>query len=110
MESPELMNQNIFQTKFLEERVHIPPSRKKDDHINWINMQISGATVVEPTGIMRTNAAELEILTAWFSRVVPSWIRRGISDLQRLYPMKANRMPNLFRRDADDLCGLPIAP
>ena len=80
MDSTELLNQNMFQTKFLEEQVPIPLSRKKDEHIHWINVQMSAATRVEPTSIMRTNAAEIEMISAWFGRVVPPWIKRGMSD------------------------------
>ena len=80
MDSSELLNQNRFQEKFLEERIAIPAARKKEEHINWINMQMESATVVEPTNIMRTNAAEIEMISSWFSRVVPPWVKRGVNE------------------------------
>ena len=79
MSSQELLNQQLFQGRFLEERVHVPFPRKKDDHINWINTQIDSATVVEPQHIMRSNAGELELLAEWFGRHIPIWLK-GVSN------------------------------
>jgi len=80
MDSAELFSVRTFQIKFLEQRIHIPATRKQNDHIAWINGLLDTATEVEPKYIMRTNAAELEVLHEYFGRHVPIWVRRGQPD------------------------------
>jgi hypothetical protein len=50
---------------------------KKDEWINLLNRNLENATIVEPTRIMRTNAAEIDFMTTWFSIFVPTYMRVG---------------------------------
>ncbi len=90
MEATQLINQNMFQNKFLEEGITVPHQRKKEEHSNWINMQMASATVVEPSYLMRTNATELEIFERFLGWHLKSWVRRGMipkeTDIVRAVP------------------------
>jgi hypothetical protein len=80
MSPAEIYGIRTFQIKFLEKRARMPTNLKQATHVNWINSLMDTATVVEPTHIMRANANELELLTSYFARYVPIWIRRGVPD------------------------------
>lgn len=77
MSAAELHNNNTLQIKFLEQRMPIPPSRKKEDNNKWINAEVEKATIVEPMPFMRTGAAELELLGPWLSSHIRVNIAQG---------------------------------
>jgi hypothetical protein len=76
-EANELLNQNKYQEKCLEHGVSLTKSMKKDEWINLLNKNLENATIVEPTRIMRTNAAEIDFMTTWLSIHVPAYMRVG---------------------------------
>jgi hypothetical protein len=76
----ELASSKNVQIKYLELREAIPPLMKHVDHIAFVNRAMENATVVDSMKIQRVDASELELLTGWFGRKVPPWIKRGTSN------------------------------
>jgi hypothetical protein len=76
----ELLTQQRYKIKCLEHGVPFPNSMKREDWESLVRRAIENATVVEPTSIMRTGAAEMEMISTWFARHVPIWIKLGRPD------------------------------
>jgi hypothetical protein len=73
----ELWHQNKFQVKCGDYGVPAPPTMKRIDWENIVRRNIEDATIVQPTQALRTSALEYEILTAFFSIHVPTFMRIG---------------------------------
>jgi hypothetical protein len=76
-EAPELMNQTAYQTKCLAYGVPIPYTIDKKEWIKRINLNSQDATMVEPKGVMRTGAFEMELMTKFLSFYIPTFMRVG---------------------------------
>jgi hypothetical protein len=73
----ELLNQNKFTVKCAEYGVTIPLPKSRVEWNNYLNKNIETATKVPPTLALRTNAAEIEILTLFFGNRISNFMRIG---------------------------------
>jgi hypothetical protein len=77
MSGPELRNLNKYKDQCTNYGVPMPLVNKQVEWEQFISKQMETATEVEPTLAMRTNAFEYEMLTAFFSINVPTFMRVG---------------------------------
>jgi hypothetical protein len=73
----ELLLLHKFRTKCIDYGVDFPAWINKHEWDSIVRRNLETAILVEPTPAMRTNAFELEILTAFLSVHVPTFVRVG---------------------------------
>jgi hypothetical protein len=77
LKSDELWNLHKYQIKCLDYGIIPPQNIKQNGWTDLVTKGIANGTEVEPSHIMRTNAAEIELLTKWLSVHIPTFMRQG---------------------------------
>jgi hypothetical protein len=77
LNSDQIWNLNKYQIKCLDYGVIPPQNIKQKEWTDLVTKGIANGTEVEPSHIMRTNAAEIELLTKWLSVHIPTFMRQG---------------------------------
>lgn len=73
----DFLTQNKYRERHLEYGAPLPPKMKNDDYEIFMRRMFENMTVVQPTSVMRTNAAEIALLTRWFYTRIPMFMRVG---------------------------------
>jgi hypothetical protein len=101
----ELWHQHKFQVKCGDHGISAPPSMKKPEWETIVRRNLENATHVPPSRVIRTNADELDLLARYFGAYLPSYMRVGekeddkvrIRDTERRIYFKEQRLLDFCR-------------
>lgn len=80
LESEDLTNQSGFINKCVANGLPMPTRKKPDEWTRLVNKNKEGATKVEPSHVIRTDAAALDFITRWFDMFIPNFLHAGEKD------------------------------
>ena len=109
LEGKDIATYHKYKEKCLENGVKFPLNfTKSAEWDKLITKAMENATIVEPLSIQRTNVNEIELLSTWFSRVIPPWVKKGVVDdktdyirikeVERRIYFKWERLADFLRR------------